>query len=254
VSAGHIHRLYRDGDSVLHRLPPQCKVAATVLFVLVVVATPRDQFWAFGVYAVLLAALAAVARVPGWFVIRRMAVELPFVAFALLMPFVARGPQVEVLGLQLSESGLLSAWNILAKGTLGVVASILLAATTQPRAILTGLEQLRLPQLLVQIMTFMLRYADVIGEEMRRMRIARESRGFVARDVRQLPIVAHSAAALFIRSYERGERVHLAMLSRGYNGSMPTIVRAEAGLADWSVASMLPLLAAVVCAVAWGLR
>lgn len=111
-----------------------------------------------------------------------------------------------MLGLSLSAPGLWAAWNILAKATLGVVASILLAATTEPRMMLLGAERLRLPRLLVQIATFMLRYLDVILDQMRRMRIARESRGFVARDLRQAPVLAKSAGALFIRAYERGER------------------------------------------------
>ena len=118
--------------------------------------------------------------------------------------------------------GCWAAWNILAKATLGVVASILLAATTEPRALLIGVERLRLPRLLVQIMS----HAPLHGRdpgEMRRMRVARESRGFEARDVRHIPVIAQSAGALFIRSYERGERVHLAMLSRGYTGWMPVI-------------------------------
>ena len=59
------------------------------------------------------------------------------------------------------------------------------------------------------------------------MRIARESRGFDARDVRHWPVLARSAGALFIRSYERGERVHLAMLSRGYTGTMPRLRAAD---------------------------
>jgi cobalt/nickel transport system permease protein len=56
---------------------------------------------------------------------------------------------------------------------------------------------------------------------MQRMKVARESRGFTARNPRHWPVLARSAGALFIRSYERGERVHLAMLSRGYTGRMP---------------------------------
>ena len=86
-----------------------------------------------------------------------------------------------------------------------------------------GLERLRVPNLLVQIMGFMVRYLDVVTDEMRRMRVARESRGFTARDVRHWPVIARSAGALFIRSYERGERVHLAMLSRGYTGTLPRL-------------------------------
>jgi cobalt/nickel transport system permease protein len=251
VSAGHSHALYLPGDSVVHRLPPQCKLVAVLAFVIVVVATPRDAFWAFGVYALLLAAVAVVARVPAPTVLRRMVVEVPFVLFAVLLPFVAHGPRVDVLGLSLSESGLLGAWNVLAKGTLGVVASILLAATTEPRTLLLGIERLHLPPLMVQIMSFMLRYTDVVGAEMARMRVARESRGFRGRDIRQARVVAHSAGALFIRSYERGERVHLAMLSRGYTGRMPAVHDVAADRGQWATAAALPALAVLVSAAAW---
>ncbi|MGH8891852.1 MAG: cobalt ECF transporter T component CbiQ [Actinomycetes bacterium] len=254
MSAGHTHALYVPRDTYVHRLPPHCKLAAVIAFVLVVVATPREAFWAFGVYAGLLVAVAVTARIPPGTVARRMVVELPFVLFAVLLPFVSRGPQVEVLGVGLSESGLLGAWNILAKGTLGVVASILLAATTQPRALLLGVERLHLPPLMVQIMTFMLRYVDVVGGELARMKVARESRAFQGRDLRHLKVVAQSAGALFIRSYERGERVHLAMLSRGYTGTMPDVHDIRADRSQWTAASALPVLAAMVAVAAWTVR
>jgi cobalt/nickel transport system permease protein len=251
VSAGHSHALYLPRDTVVHRLPPHCKLVAVLTFVIVVVATPRDAFWAFAVYALLLTGVAVVAQVPAPTVLRRMVVEVPFVLFALLLPFVAHGPRVEVLGLSLSESGLLGGWNVLAKGTLGVVASILLAATTEPRSLLLGIERLHLPPLMVQIMSFMLRYTDVVGAEMARMRVARESRGFQGRDIRQARVLAHSAGALFIRSYERGERVHLAMLSRGYTGTMPAVHDLRADRAQWATAAALPALAVLVSAAAW---
>ncbi|WP_214108541.1 cobalt ECF transporter T component CbiQ [Acrocarpospora catenulata] len=246
MGAGHHHQLYRPGDTPVHRLPPQCKLLAVVAFAIVVVATPRERFWAFGAYAVLLAGVAVVARVPPGFVIRRMVVELPFLLFVFAIPVIGLGERVEVLGLELSREGLWASWNILAKATLGVVASILLAATTEPRAMILGAQRLRVPQLLVQIAMFMVRYLDVIMDETRRMRVARESRGFRARDLRQAPILAKSAGALFIRSYERGERVHLAMLSRGYTGTMPVISDMSAGVRQWLTAGALPLAAAAV--------
>jgi cobalt/nickel transport system permease protein len=202
-------------------MPAHVKILALLGFVLLVVATPKDWFGAYAAYLLVIAAVVAVSRVPPTYILRRLVVEVPFVVFALLIPFIATGPRTEMLGLSVSEPGLLSAWGLLAKGTLGVLASLTLAATTEPRLLLAGLERLHIPALLVQIMGFMVRYLDVVTEEMRRMRIARESRGFDARDVRHWPVLARSAGALFIRSYERGERVHLAMLSRGYTGTMP---------------------------------
>ncbi|MFJ9559768.1 cobalt ECF transporter T component CbiQ [Streptomyces fuscichromogenes] len=253
MGAGHAHRLYRHAHSPVHALPPHTKLVAALAFVVVVVSTPRTAMWAFALYAVLLAGVARLARVPAGLLLRRLLIEVPFVAFAVLMPFVAQGERVDALGLSLSVNGLWGAWNVLAKGTLGVATSVLLAATTELRELLLGLERLRLPPLLVQIASFMIRYGDVITDEMRRMRIARRSRGFEARGVRHWGVLAKSAGALFIRSYERGERVHLAMVSRGYTGSMPVVDEVTASRAQWSYAFALPLAALVVCLSGWTL-
>ncbi|WP_043624833.1 cobalt ECF transporter T component CbiQ [Nonomuraea candida] len=251
MGAGHHHQLHLPGDSVVHRLPPQCKLLAVFAFALVVVATPRERLWAFACYALLLAGVAAAARVPPGRLLRRMVIEVPFVLFAVFIPIVGLGERISVLGLSLSLPGLWAAWNILAKATLGVAASVLLTATTEPRAILLGAQRLRLPSLLVQIAMFMLRYLDVIVGEMRRMRVARESRGFEARDLRHAPVLARSAGALFIRSYERGERVHLAMLSRGYTGRMPVVDDLAASARQWGLALALPALALAVWGLTW---
>jgi cobalt/nickel transport system permease protein len=254
MGAGHAHgagRLYWPVPSPVHALPAHCKILAVVAFVFVAVATPREQFLAFGAYAGLLGAVAAVAHVPARVILRRMVVEVPFVAFALLLPFFALGPTVEVLGVEVAREGLLGGWNILAKGTLGVIASILLSATTELRELLRGLERLKVPSLLVQIAMFMFRYLEVVGGEMRRMKVARESRAFQARSLRQVGVLAHSAGALFIRSYERGERVHLAMLSRGYTGTMPVLTQVSASGAQWRTAAVLPLAALGVAVAAW---
>ncbi len=246
MAGGHAHLLYRHGDSFVHRLPAQVKLVSLLAFVLVVVATPAGRYWAFGAYAALLAAVALVAGIPGRFVLRRMVVEIPFVIFAVLIPLVATGERIDVLGLSVSEAGLVSAWNLLAKGTLGVVASILLASTTDAREVLVGLQRLRLPARMVEIASFMVRYLDVVAGEMHRMRVARESRGFQARHLGHLQVVAQGAGALFIRTYERGERVHLAMLSRGYAGSMPVVNPTPAGPAAWAGGLLLPVTALAV--------
>jgi cobalt/nickel transport system permease protein len=251
MGAAHAHRMYVHGHSVVHRLPAQCKVVALVGFVFVVVSTPRTAFWAFGVYAVLLAGVVALAAVSPWFVAKRMVVGTPVLVFALLLPFVARGDRVDVLGIAVSEPGLLGGWNVLAKATVGVVGSILLAATTEQRDILVGLQRLRIPNQLVQIASFMVRYIDVIGDQMARMRVARTARNFTPRGPRSWPVLARSAGALFIRSYERGERVHLAMLARGYTGRLPELSARPASAASWAAAAVLPAVALAVAGAAW---
>jgi cobalt/nickel transport system permease protein len=222
VGAAHGHRLHHHGHSAVHRAPAHLKILALLGFVLLVVATPREWYAAFPAYLAVVVGVVLAARVPLLWVVRRMVVEVPFLVFAALVPFVAHGPRTEVLGLSLSEPGLVAAWGLAVKATLGVMASLTLAATTEPVDVLRGLSRLRVPTLLVEIMSFMLRYLDVVTADLGRMLTAMRSRGCDPRSPRHWPALARSLGALFIRSYERGERVHLAMLSRGYTGSLPT--------------------------------
>jgi len=254
VSGGHGHRLYRPGTSYVHRLPSHTKLLAALGFLLVVVATPRQAYWVFGCYAALLAAVAGVAGLRLRDIARRTVVEAPFVLFAVLLPFLVPDETVAVLGVELSRAGLSDAWNILAKATLGVWTSVILAGTTSPQALVAGLQRLRMPSVMVQMLAFMVRYADVIAHDLAHMRIARTSRGFKARGPRDWRVLAQSAGALFIRSYERGERVHLAMLSRAYTGSLPLAGTSRATALHWVAAASLPVIAAVVAMPAWGWR
>jgi cobalt/nickel transport system permease protein len=254
VGAGHggaLGAAYVAGTSPVHRLEPHLKLVAVLGFAVVVVATQVHAPWAWAAYAGYLALVlgaAAVAGVRPGRLARGLAVETPFVLFALLLPVVAQGPRVEVAGLSLSQSGLVAAGGLLAKATLSVLAATVLAATTEPRALVRGLERLRLPSVLVQILMFMFRYADVVGGELQRMRVARESRGFRGRHLGALRVLGPAAGSLFIRSYERGERVHLAMLSRGYTGRMPTGPAAAVPAQAWLAALALPAAAGAVLA------
>ena len=221
MGAGHGHRLHFHGHSPVHRAPAHLKVLALLGFMLVVVATPRQAYPAFALWAAVLLGVVALSRVPLRYLLPRMVVEVPFVVFAALMPFIAHGPRTEVLGVSVSEPGLVAGVALLVKGTIGVLASLTLAATTEPQDLLRGLQRLRMPELVVQIMGFMMRYLDVVTAELGRMMTALRSRGCDPRSPRHWPVLARSLGALFIRSYERGERVHLAMLSRGYDGRLP---------------------------------
>ncbi|MFC0625751.1 cobalt ECF transporter T component CbiQ [Kribbella deserti] len=237
-------------DSPIHRLPAQVKIVALLIFVLAVVSSPAERFWAFAVFAALVVGCIRLARLPGTTVLRRLAVETPFIVFALLLPFVATGPKVDLLGLRLSEAGVLGAWNLLAKGTLGVLAAIVLSGSTSPRELLSGLERLRLPSTLVAILSFMVRYLSVVSGDLQRMRIARESRAYAGGRAGHLKAVAAGAGALFVRSYERGERVHLAMLARGYNGTMPPLSDGGATRVQWATGLALPAVAVLVAVAA----
>ncbi len=248
--AGHRHIFFVHSDSGVHRLAPQCKLVATLLFVFAVVATPREAFWAFGLDALILLLVAVIARVPIGRLSRRMVIEVPFLAFAAFLPFLGRAPYVQLGWLTLSEPGLWGAWNIVVKGSLGVATAALLTATTSVPELLRGLERLRVPAVVVGIASFMIRYGELLTSDLARMRIARVSRGDDPRWFWQVKGIAQTAGALFVRSYERGERVYVAMLARGFGLASNWRDDGRAPRRGWAGALSAPLAASAICVVA----
>lgn len=235
---------------MVHRMAPEAKVAATFLFVLCAAITPRTAIWAFAVYGALLAALIVISGIPLRFVAARLAVVLPFVVFAFLVPVIGEGERVPVLGVPLSIEGLWAMWSILAKAGVGATSSIILAGTTEVADLLKGLTRLRVPPVFVSITSFMVRYMELMADSLGRMRTAMVARGYDPRWLWQAKPIAYSAGALFVRSYERGERIHAAMLSRGYTGVMPDLAGKPATVSDWLKAMPLPLLGMITLMIA----
>ena len=245
MGAGHTHPLYVHEHSIVHRLPAHVKVVAVLTFTVLVATAPREHLVAFAGAALALLVTLRVARVRLRFLVPRLAVVAPFLVGAMLLPFVASGPRVEVLGVPLAVEGLWGGLGIAARSILGASASLLLVATTEIADLLRGLERLRAPRLLTQIAAFMVRYLEVIVGEVGRQRRAMTARGYDPRWLWQLRPLTAGLGVLFVRSYERGERVHAAMRARGFDGGMPVLVEERpAGARAWLVAAVLPLLAA----------
>lgn len=238
--------LFVHKHTFIHNLAPHVKIIGAFSFLLIAVLTPANNYPSFAGYFILIAGLIFISEIGFTTALRRMVVEIPFVLFAILMPFLGRAPYIEFGGLTFSQPGLIAGVAILIKSSIGVLISILLSSTTSVREILHGLAHLKVPPLLINIATFMLRYSAVVTDELNRMKTARESRGFVAKGPKDWKVVAQAAGALFIRSYERGERVHLAMLSRGFSGEMPRANHSSATLSDWFYVSLLPITASLV--------
>jgi cobalt/nickel transport system permease protein len=239
-------RLYLHRHTVVHSLPSHLKIIAALSFILIVVSTPVTQWGAFIAYFSWLFVVVRIAQIPYGTLFKRALIEIPFIFFAILMPFFGSGETIQVGPFELYREGLIAGAGIVVKGTLGVMTAIILSTSTTAREILRGLERLRLPVLMVQIASFMLRYVNVVNDEMERMKIARESRGFEATGMKSWRVLATAAGALFIRSYERGERVHLSMLSRGYEGVLPQEHQHKIKGSIWFTAMIYPLVAALI--------
>jgi cobalt/nickel transport system permease protein len=237
--AAHGEPVVAEVRTALHDAAPEVKVLALVVFALSVAFVPPGAWWPFAVDAAIVAVLAAWGRVPVASLAIRLLVEIPFLLFLVGLPLLA------------GAEGLALAGAIAAKATLVVLATGVLSATTPAAEIVAGLERLRVPPTFTAIGALAARYLQVVLDELRRVNTARRARADDARWLWQTRAVAQSTGALAVRCLDRGERVHGAMLARGWEGRMPrvgteAVLRANA-IAIAAVAA-LPALAATLAA------
>jgi len=229
---------YSDRDSFIHQLDPRTKFITTLLFILAVVLTPPNRWLVFALYLFIIAVLILLSTVPIRYVLKRSLVIMPFVVMiAIFIPFFKEGEVAGSYNIWLWEvtvtySGLQVLANIVIKAWLSILSLILLTSTTKMANLLKGLEQLRMPRVMVMILSFMYRYIFVLVDEVMRMRQARDSRNFGGKRLWRLQTIGNMLGTLFIRSYERGERVYVAMVARGFNGQTRTLNRLNFTPAD----------------------
>ena len=223
--------LYHPGSSLLHATDARVKLLLTLAFVLVVSLAPVGA-WPLYVLLFALTLSAAVASELGpALVLRRALLALPFVLAALPLLVTVEGtPLLSVEAgrwtIALSRNGLERFVSIALKSWLSVQAAIVLTATTPLLDLLVAMRALHLPKLLVAVLSLMWRYLSVLIDEALRMIRARESRSgsLSGRGGGSLlwraRVTGGMAGTLFLRGYERSERIYNAMLARGYDGSI----------------------------------
>ncbi len=220
---------YSDLDSLIHRLDPRTKFIAALAFVVAVVLTPPTQWYTFALYFALIACVILLSKVPPLYVLKRALVIIPFVLLiAIFIPFFKEG---EVAGsynlwqweVKVTYSGLIVLWNVTIKAWLSILSMIVLSSTTKFTELLNGLQRLGMPSIMVMILSFMYRYMFVLVDEVIRMRRARDCRNFGGKRLWQLKTIGNMVGTLFLRSYERGERVYAAMVARGFEGQTRTL-------------------------------
>ncbi|MCX6357515.1 MAG: cobalt ECF transporter T component CbiQ [Candidatus Aureabacteria bacterium] len=221
----------------MHRTDARVKCVACVCCVLLIVTTPATAVLSFTGYALILLALLAVSRVPILHIVRRTLAVMPFVLLiAACLPFIKRGEVMWSVAwggwtLAVTRDGLRLFWGVFVKSSLSIFCVALLTATTRFDCLLRGMESLRCPRLVVMLLSFLYRYAFLFSDDLMRMLRAKRSRSF--RPARsEARILAGMLGMLFVRSYERAERVYLAMCSRGFDGTIVTPGRPALGAAD----------------------
>ena len=209
-------------DSPIHRLDPRAKVAVTALFLATVVSFPKREIVELTALFVYPAILWAVGQVPSRALLRPILIASPFaILVGLFNPLLDRSVAVH-WGTFAISGGWMSFISILVRFLLTVAAALLLLACTGYVAVCTALGRLGAPRLLVVQFLLLYRYIFVVADEASRMSRARALRSPLARST-TIKTWASLVGHLLLRAYDRGLRLHTAMLCRGFDGQFRSL-------------------------------
>ena len=223
MDTSHSHHLEIHSTSLLSKQKPEIKIAATFLIVLSISFLSLENNTSIIVQTFVVLLLIYLSKIKASIYFKRLSVDIPFVLFALFLPFLSKGDNTvlfEFFSLTVYKTGFNEMISILIKITLCVSLAIVLTATTSNIEIIYGLQKLKISPLLISILSFSIRYIDVFIDEFKRVKVAMKSRGYDQKGLRGLRPIAYASGALLIRGYERGERVYNSMISRGFNGKI----------------------------------
>ncbi len=203
-------------DTAIHRLDARAKVVATLAFIVVVASFDRYTVAALLPFFIFPIVLAALGKLPTAYVARNVGVAIPFVlAIGLLNPLFDQQVLVKLGSIPIS-AGWISCLSIVVRAVLTLSAALILIGVTGFPAVCEALERLGMPKVLAMQMQFLYRYLFVLIEDARRSVRALELRS-CGRSPR-LPTVASLIGFLLLRTWQRADRIHMAMLARAYHG------------------------------------
>lgn len=238
---------YHEKESFIHHLDPRVKVLVTIVFIVSNALLPDGAWMAFVFAWLFLLAANALSRLGVGYTFKRSLVALPFALIAITVLFSIPGKPVANFSIAMwdfviTDAGLLRFVSIIIRSWLSVQIALLLVAATRFPDLIHAFEHLRVPAILTTIIAFLYRYLFVLTDEVFRLLRARESRSAGASGKRsgggvfwRARVAGNMAGQLFLRSYERSDRIYNAMLSRGYTGHLYTLNPHEMKSRDYFV-------------------
>jgi cobalt/nickel transport system permease protein len=213
-------------DGVLQHLDPRVKIISFVAFLFFIIFSRPESIISFGLYSLLILLLIGISKIPVYYILKRCLIVVPFILMtSIFLLFDNQGATITLIHIDsfrinVPAAGWAKFQSVIIKGILSVLCLTLLTASTPFPQLLAALESMKFPKLITMILSFMYRYIFLIEDEAMKMWRAMKSRSTGGSNRLHLKAIANMIGILFIRSYERGEMVYLAMLSRGFDGTL----------------------------------
>jgi cobalt/nickel transport system permease protein len=241
---------YHHRHSLVHQIDPRIKVLVTIAFIASNALLPDGAWIAFALAWGFLLLTNLLSQLGMGFTFRRSFIALPFALAAVTVLFSLPGEPVTsfrfmMWNLTITDAGLLRFVSIVIRSWLSVQIAILLVAVTEFPKIIHALTHLRVPAVITMIISFLYRYLFVLTDEVMRLLRARQARSAASPGQKsggsvrwRARIAGHMAGQLFLRSYERSDRIYNAMLARGYKGELMTIHSHQFRARDWLIGTL----------------
>lgn len=237
-------------DSLLSRLDPRVKIVSFAVLLFFIALTKPGCLLCFMLYGLLVFILIGISKIPLHYIVKRCLVVLPFILLTSVFILLGRGGERIVLlqmssfSLSVSATGWILFQSVMIKGILSLLCLTMLTASTPFPQLLAALENMKFPKLITMILSFMYRYIFLIEDEAMKMWRAMKSRSTGGSRWLRLKAIANMIGILFIRSFERGETVYLAMCSRGFDGTLQRRYSFAVKKHDW--AFLVNIVAALI--------
>jgi cobalt/nickel transport system permease protein len=200
-------------------LDARAKVLAAFCFLVTIASFGRHDLVRPLPLLIYLAVGMALGDVPFRMVVARLAIASPFALLvAIWNPLFETRPLLQV-GAWAISAGWVSFFNIIERFVLALAAVLLLVATTGMDPVTSALGRLGMPRVLVTQLMLLYRYGFLLGAEASRMLRAHALR-VPAQPRPTLQTLRSLLGELLLRSISRAERVHRAMLCRGFDGEL----------------------------------
>ena len=177
----HSHHLSLHEESKLKSIKPEHKILSTFFIVISIAFSDVESLFQIVLHLLIVFSILFFSKIPPKTYLKRLTIDIPFIIFALFLPFLSTENNdiiYEFIGLEIFRTGLIDMFSILFKATLGVTMGIVLTAITTNIELIYGLQKLKLPQIIIAIMSFTIRYIDVFIDEFKRVKISMRSRGY----------------------------------------------------------------------------
>jgi len=243
---------FATGDSILHKLDPRARIVVATVYSFVVAFA--DHFTVLLTAVAISGALVSLSGIRLKDIARRIVIVNGLILLLwVVVPLTYGGESLFRIGwFEVSRQGVSLSARITLKSNAILLAFISLIATMPLATLGHALSKLRVPPKIIYLLLMSYRYVFVIEQEYQRLIRAAKIRGFQPRTgMHTYRTYAYVIGMLLVRAASRAQRVHQAMLCRGFKGTFYSLHDFKTDRSAWIFSMLMTIIILVLIVMEW---